>query len=125
MSASITLWNKPGHSSVSCPWAVISGQTPGGMSWSTARNSSMATPCRHYFRGDVDLSLRVGDLRRQLQSCVDEEGLQMAEIPFVLLTELFLFLGDLSRSPRVPEMYQADTSGDVHPTEDLRHPPSQ
>jgi hypothetical protein len=35
-----------GHSSDGQPCSVMSGHTPVAMSWSTARSSSTATPCR-------------------------------------------------------------------------------
>lgn len=44
MSAAITCSYSAGHSSVAKPCSVMSGYTPGAMSWSTARISEVVTP---------------------------------------------------------------------------------
>ena len=62
MSASITFSKIAGHSSLSQPCSVMSGQTPVAMSWSIARMQSTSTPTRRIISIEMSISPCVWDI---------------------------------------------------------------
>lgn len=70
MSAAVT-WSKIcGHSSLSHPCSVMSGQTPLAISWSTALMNSTSTPLRLMISAEMSMSPRVWDVAGDLFTVV-------------------------------------------------------
>ena len=91
-----------GHSSAGQPCSVMSGYTPTGISWSTARITSTADPVG-LEDGDrpVGQALRVRLLGRSLERAVDVERPSGRRSPTALLAQLPLPFVELHRAPPV------------------------